>query len=73
MGPNYAGPAGTFPVANFGPAGPKLDANRNIRDRLRSPGPKIAPDRMAYDTGSFPIANFGPVGLRAGVTHIHWP
>ena len=34
--PNYAiyfGPAGPFPVANFGPAGPKLDADRNIRDR----------------------------------------
>ena len=28
----YFGPAGPLPVAHFGPAEPKLDADRNIRD-----------------------------------------
>ena len=36
VGPNHAlylGPAGPLPVAHFGPTGPKLDADRNNRDR----------------------------------------
>ena len=35
VGPNHAlyfGPAGPLPVAHFGLAGPKLDADRNNRD-----------------------------------------
>ena len=45
------GPAGPFPVAHFGPAGPKLDVDRSIRDspnchRSRQPG-KYTPNRHA--------------------------
>ena len=59
VGPNYAlylGPAGLLPVAHFGPAGPKLDADRNIRDSPRAT--VFPPPRLV----SYPDPDFHSIG-----------